>query len=143
MLALGNGSSAEAAFDPQTAGPDANGLGTPYPLYAFAAAVAEVAVTKKGIEVKRITVAADVGRAVDAAAARARATAGVRDGIALALGKAAARTVKIDVMLVEDPEPQAAFGAIGLGEQAAIATVPAIANAIRAATGKPVKKLPV
>jgi len=142
-LALGNGSSAEALFDPQTAGPDANGLGTPYPLYAFAAAVAEVAVTKKGVDVKRITVAADVGRAVDAAAAKARATAGVRDGIALALGTAAARTVKIEIMLVEDPEPQGAFGAIGLGEQAAIATVPAIANAIRAATGKPVKKLPV
>jgi SAM-dependent methyltransferase len=142
-LALGSGSSAEALFDPQTAGPDANGLGTPYPLYAFAAAVAEVAVSKKGIEVKRITVAADVGRALDPAAAKARATEGVRDGIALALGKAAARSVRIDVMLVEDPEPQGAFGAIGLGEQAAIATVPAIANAIRAATGKPVTKLPV
>lgn len=140
---LGDQPSSEATFDPQTAGPDANGLGTPYPLYAFAAAVAEVAVTKKGIEVKRVTVAADVGRAVDAAAARARATEGVRDGIALALGKAAARSAKIDVMLIEDPEPQAAFGAIGLGEQAAIATVPAIANAIRAATGKPVKKLPI
>ena len=45
--------------------------------------------------------------------------------------------------LLETPQPEAAEGLNGVGEPPAIASTPAIAAALRAATGRPVTRVPV
>jgi CO/xanthine dehydrogenase Mo-binding subunit len=45
--------------------------------------------------------------------------------------------------LIEEPEPGAPFGAKGIGEPPTISSTAAIAAAIRAATGRPVTRVPV
>ena len=45
--------------------------------------------------------------------------------------------------MIEEPEPQAPLGAKGIGEPPCISVTPAIAAAIRAATGKELPRVPV
>ena len=45
--------------------------------------------------------------------------------------------------LVEEPEPGAPFGAKGVGEPPTISSTPAVVAAIRAATGRPLDRVPV
>jgi CO/xanthine dehydrogenase Mo-binding subunit len=47
------------------------------------------------------------------------------------------------VALVEEPEPGAPFGAKGVGEPPTISSTPVIVAALRAATGKPLTRVPV
>ncbi|MBI4581163.1 MAG: xanthine dehydrogenase family protein molybdopterin-binding subunit [Planctomycetes bacterium] len=51
-------------------------------------------------------------------------------------------TLDVDVILVEDPEPEGPFGAKGISEVGLIPTVPAITNAIYNAVGARIKDLP-
>jgi CO/xanthine dehydrogenase Mo-binding subunit len=44
---------------------------------------------------------------------------------------------------VEEPEPGSPYGVKGIGEHATIAAAPAIVSALRAATGRPLERLPV
>jgi CO/xanthine dehydrogenase Mo-binding subunit len=48
----------------------------------------------------------------------------------------------IEVILIEDPDPNGPFGAKGIAEAAAIPSAPAITNAIHAATGIRIRRLP-
>jgi CO/xanthine dehydrogenase Mo-binding subunit len=45
--------------------------------------------------------------------------------------------------LIEDPEPGAPFGAKGVGEPPAISSTPAVVAAVRAATGRPLTRVPM
>ena len=47
------------------------------------------------------------------------------------------------IALIEEPEPGAPFGAKGVGEAPTISSSAAVAAAIRAATGRPIQRLPV
>jgi CO/xanthine dehydrogenase Mo-binding subunit len=49
----------------------------------------------------------------------------------------------IQTILVEEHEPTGPFGAKGVGEPGIIAAAPAVANAIAAATGARIRKLPL
>ena len=46
-------------------------------------------------------------------------------------------------IMIDDPEPQAPLGAMGIGEPPCISVTPAIVAAIRAATGKDLTRVPV
>ena len=48
----------------------------------------------------------------------------------------------ITSILIEDPSPVGPFGAKGVGEQALIATAPAILNAVHHATGVRIRRVP-
>ena len=50
---------------------------------------------------------------------------------------------EMDVIFVEDPEPQGPYGAKGIGEPALVPTAPAIFNAVRHATGIRVTQAPL
>jgi CO/xanthine dehydrogenase Mo-binding subunit len=45
--------------------------------------------------------------------------------------------------LIEEPDPQAPLGAKGVGEPPCISVTPAIANAIRAAVGRDLPRVPL
>jgi CO/xanthine dehydrogenase Mo-binding subunit len=45
--------------------------------------------------------------------------------------------------LVEEPEPGAPFGAKGVGEPPTLSSTPAVAAAIRAATGRELPRVPI
>ncbi len=47
------------------------------------------------------------------------------------------------VALIEEPEPDAPFGAKGVGEPPVISSTPAIVAALRAASGQPLTRVPV
>jgi CO/xanthine dehydrogenase Mo-binding subunit len=50
---------------------------------------------------------------------------------------------EVSVVLVEEPEPGAPFGAKGVGEPPTISSTPAIVAALRQATGRPLTRVPV
>jgi len=49
----------------------------------------------------------------------------------------------VDSVLVEDPEPLAPYGIKGVGEASAVVATAAVAAAMRAATGRPLSRVPV
>ncbi|MBJ7271331.1 MAG: xanthine dehydrogenase family protein molybdopterin-binding subunit, partial [Ilumatobacteraceae bacterium] len=50
---------------------------------------------------------------------------------------------KVVAIMIEEPEPQAPLGAKGIGEPPCISVTPAIAAAIRNATGKDLPRVPI
>ena len=142
LLAKPGAATAEGTYAPAVTGPDGAGLGTPFGVYGFAAVLAEVEVDigRGTLAVRRLDGAVDVGFAVDAKLQGRRAEKKMAEGLVLALGgpsKAA-----ITCALIEDPEPQAAFGAKSLGDTALLGVAPALLNAFRHTTGVPLKRLP-
>ena len=148
------------SFDPPTTPLDARGQGAPYATYAFGAQIALVDVdTELGtVTPLRIHAAHDVGRAINPAQVEGQIEGGIAQGIGLALMEEylPGRTEnlhdyliptigdvpEIEVIIVEDPEPQGPFGAKGVGEPGLVPTAPAILGAIRHATGVRVTKVP-
>ena len=124
---------------------------------SFAAMVAEVDVTG-GVRVPRVWAALDCGIAVNPDAVRAQ----IEGSIALGLSAALMEEVRIEngrvvqanfedypilrlpempaveVEIVESREPPG-----GVGEPGVPVIAPAVANAVSAATGKPVRRLPI
>jgi CO/xanthine dehydrogenase Mo-binding subunit len=49
----------------------------------------------------------------------------------------------VEIALIEQPEEGAPFGAKGVGETPSLASTPAVAAAIRAATGKELPRVPI
>jgi CO/xanthine dehydrogenase Mo-binding subunit len=147
-------------FDPPTTPLDEDGQGAPYASYAFAAQMAEIEIdTRLGtVQVKRITAAHDVGRAINPIQVEGQIHGGVAQGIGLALMEEylPGRTEnlhdyliptigdvpEIECLLIEDPEPLGPYGAKGIGEPALIPTAPAILNAIHHATGIRLRRIP-
>jgi CO/xanthine dehydrogenase Mo-binding subunit len=155
IVLLGTGT-----FDPPTTPQDANGQGDPYATYAFAAQIAQVEVDMElgTTRVLRMVAAHDVGRAVNPIQVEGQVHGGIAQGLGMALMEeyVAGRTdnlhdyliptagdmPRIDVLLVEHPEPLAAYGAKGVGEPALVPAAPAILSAIRHATGARIRRLP-
>lgn len=124
----------------------------------YMAQVAEVSVKDGEVKVHRVTVAADLGRMVNPDTVEAQIqssivfgmSAGLMQEITLDKGRVQQtnynnypvvrmhESPKIDIVLVPSKEKPG-----GIGEPATALVVPAIANAVAAATGKRVRKLPL
>ena len=147
-------------FDPPTTPLDADGQGTPYAAYAFAAqaALVEVDTALGTVKVLRIAAAHDVGRAVNPTQVEGQIHGGIAQGLGLALMEEylPGRTDNlhdyliptigdippIETLLIERPDPIGPFGAKGVGEPALVATAPAILGAIHHATGARITRVP-
>jgi CO/xanthine dehydrogenase Mo-binding subunit len=132
-------------FTPATTGPDAAGMGTPFPVYGFAAALVAVSVDVASgrVAIREAAVAADVGRAVAAVAQKRRLQERAVAVLARMFDGVAVRTPAIACHLIEDAEPCAGLGIKWLGEEGGFALAPALANALHDALGRPVVRLPV
>jgi isoquinoline 1-oxidoreductase subunit beta len=126
---------------------------------SYLAQVAEVEVAKEGtVRVRRVVCAIDCGTVVNPDTVQAQLQSGIMFGVTAALyGEITLKNGRveqsnfdnyqilrmneapaIEVHIVRSPEPPG-----GMGETGTSAIVPAIANAIFAATGKRLRKMPV
>jgi CO/xanthine dehydrogenase Mo-binding subunit len=147
------------SFDPET------GQCEPHISYSFGTQIAlvEVDVETGAVEVVKMWAATDCGRVINPAMAWGQVAGGVHMGVGYALTEdfcqqnGVARTrrfseyaiptildmpgelISVDVEVLD---PLGPFGAKGLGETPALATAPAILNAIAAATGARITSLP-
>ncbi len=148
-------------FDPPTTPQDANGQGSPYASYAFAAQIAlvEVDLDLGTTKVLRVAAAHDVGRAINPTQVEGQIHGGILQGLGLALMEAyvpgktenlhdyliptIGDAPQMEVLLIEDRDPLGPGGAKGVGEPGLIATAPAILGAIEHATGVRMLQVPV
>lgn len=149
-----------------------SGVG-PSPAYSFSACVVEVEVDPKTgwIEVPKIWIAHDIGRALNPVLARGQVIGGVYMGLSEALmeeqafrrlpEKLSAALVHkmpsmleyksltaldmpdVDVALIEDPDPNCPFGAKEVGQGPLLPVMPALANAVFDAVGVRIDEIPV
>lgn len=144
---------------------DELGQGNCHTAFAFAAhrAVVDVDVELGLVKVVQVATAQDVGRALNPLSVLGQ----IEGGVAMGLGLAVMEEIVLDggwirnasftdyllptfldtpavlASLVEEPEPLSPLGAKGVGESPCISVTPAIANAIRAATGRAINRVPV
>jgi isoquinoline 1-oxidoreductase beta subunit len=137
----------------------ARGIAVHYTFGSYAAEVAEVSVDAKNrLRVHRVVAAVDVGIAVNPLSVEAQTQGGIIDGLSAAMfgaitvdrGRVKQATFddypllrhrdapQIDVHIVPSTEKPTGFGEIALPPLA-----PAVANAIFAATGRRVRRLPI
>ena len=153
--------SGEGRFDPPTAPLDAAGQGAPYASYAFGAQIARVEVDLElgTTKVLEVVAAHDVGRAINPTQVEGQIHGGIAQGLGLALMEeylpgqtenlhdylipTFGDMPKMEVILIEDPEPLGPFGAKGVGEPGLIPTAAAMLGAIHHATGVRVTHVPV
>ena len=133
----------------------------------FCAQLAEVSVDEETgqVQVERLVVVQDVGRAINPLAIQGQMMGGATQGIGWALYEALAydeqgqllsgswmdyavpRTLhaapEIETVCVEVPTDRGPFGARGVGEPPVIATAAAVANAVADATGRRMRNLPI
>jgi aldehyde oxidoreductase len=147
-------------FDPPTEPLDAKGQGVPYATYGFAAQIVALDVDRAlgTVRLDRFVAAHDIGRAINPTLVEGQIHGGIAQGIGLALMEeyVPGRTEnlhdyliptfgdvpRIDIILIEAPEPLGPYGAKGVGEPALIPAAPAILGAIRHATGVSIRKIP-
>jgi CO/xanthine dehydrogenase Mo-binding subunit len=134
---------------------------------AFACAamrvVVEVDVELGLTRVVWIGTAQDVGRAINPQAVEGQIEGGTAQGLGLALMEeiqtrdglitnasftdylipTTLDMPPVDSVLVEDPEPDAPYGVKGVGEPPTVVSTAAIVSALRAATGRPLTRVPV
>ena len=156
----GDALSGVGTFDPPTTALDANGQGSPYATYGFAAQIAEVEVDMElaTVRVLRMVAAHDLGRAINPTQVEGQIEGGIAQGLGMALmeeyipGRSdnlhdyliptIGDVPPIECILIEDAEPLGPHGAKGIGEPALIPTAPAIFGAIHHATGVRVRAAP-
>ena len=147
-------------FDPPATPLDEQGQGEPYGTYAFAAqlAVVEVDMELGTTKVLRMVAAHDVGKAINPTLVEGQIHGGIAQGLGLALMEeylpghtenlhdylipTVGDMPEIEVILVEDPDPNGPYGAKGVGEPGLVPTAPAILAAIKSATGVRMKMVP-
>ncbi|MBV9023325.1 MAG: molybdopterin-dependent oxidoreductase [Streptomycetaceae bacterium] len=145
---------------------DDSGQGDAFVGLAFAAvrAVVDVDIELGSVRVVEMTVAQDVGRVLNPRQVEARIEAGVTQGVGMALMedlRTSRGTVKrpsltgyalptaLDapqvriVKLVEERDVVASFGAKAVSAVPVVTSPAAVAAAVRAATGRPVSRLPI
>jgi isoquinoline 1-oxidoreductase subunit beta len=125
---------------------------------SYMAQVAEVSVDAQGVKVHKVTVAADVGHMINPDTVEAQIQSSIVFGISAGLMQEITmdkgrvqqtnysdfpvvrmfQAPTVDIVLVNSTEKPG-----GIGEPATALVVPAIANAVFAATGKRVRKLPL
>ncbi|CAA9434677.1 MAG: Xanthine dehydrogenase, molybdenum binding subunit [uncultured Pseudonocardia sp.] len=147
------------AIDPET------GQGTAHVQYAFSAhrAVVDVDVELGLVKVVALDTAQDVGKAINPDAVLGQIQGGSVQGMGLALMEEVVVTDGIvrnpsltdyliptildtppmQIRVLEYADPHAPYGVRGVGEPPTISSGPAVAAAIRAATGRPVLRVPV
>jgi CO/xanthine dehydrogenase Mo-binding subunit len=158
---------ASAQYRPHPTEPlDASGQGDAFAGLAFTAmrAVVDVDVELGTVHVVEVTAAQDVGRALNPQQVHARIEGGVTQGVGLALmeelrleeGRVAepsltgyrlptamdAPVVRVAALL-EERDVVAPFGAKGVGDAPVAAAAAAVAAGVRAASGRPVQRLPI
>jgi 4-hydroxybenzoyl-CoA reductase subunit alpha len=149
-----------------------SGVG-PSPAYSFSACVVEVGVDPKTgwIDVPKIWIAHDIGRALNPVLARGQVIGGVYMGLSEAMMEeqafrrlpeklssalvhrmpsmleykslTALDMPEVDVALIEDPDPNCPFGAKEVGQGPLLPVMPALANAIFDAVGVRIDEIPV
>jgi CO/xanthine dehydrogenase Mo-binding subunit len=146
-------------LDPET------GQGNAHVQYAFAAhrAVVDVDTELGLVKVVELTTAQDVGKAMNPLAVAGQIHGGAAQGLGLALmeeiqvsGGAVRNPSFTDYLIptildmppmrldiLELADPHAPYGLRGVGEPPTISSTPAIVAAIRAATGRPLRRVPV
>jgi xanthine dehydrogenase D subunit len=146
-------------LDPET------GQGNAHVQYAFAAhrAVVDVDTELGLVKVVELTTAQDVGKAMNPLAVAGQIHGGTAQGLGLALMEEIQVSggvvrnpsftdyliptildmppMKLDILELADPH--APYGLRGVGEPPTISSTPAIVAAIRAATGRPLRRVPV
>ncbi|SFT88770.1 molybdopterin-dependent oxidoreductase [Sedimentitalea nanhaiensis] len=150
----------EQSYDPPTQALDENGQGRPYAVYGYGAQMAELEVDMElgTVQVRRMTAAHDLGRAINPRLAEGQIEGGIAQGLGMALMEEfiPGRTEnlhdyliptvgdmpEIRSILIEKPDPEGPMGAKGLGEHVLIPTAPAILNAIRHGCGARITCLP-
>ncbi len=152
--------SSSATYDPPTTALDEDGQGEPYAQFGYGAHLAELEVDLElgTVQLRRITAAHDVGRAVNPTLVEGQIEGGVAQGIGMALMEeyvpgrnenlhdylipTIGDVPEVVSILVESGDPVGPYGAKGIGEHALVPTAPAILNAIRDAVGAGVRRLP-
>ncbi len=148
-------------FDPPTTRLDKEtGKGIPYVTYGFATHMTEVQVEEAtgACRVKKVYASHDVGKGINPTLIKGQIHGGISMGIGFALleefipGETTSfdsyylptsmDMPRIEVLLVEDPEPTGPYGAKGVGEPALIPQAASIVNAIRDAAQVNVYELP-
>ena len=144
---------------------DENGQGNCHVAFAFVAhrAVVDVDVELGLVKVVQIATAQDVGRSLNPLALLGQIEGGIAQGLGLAVMEeiivdngivknpsftdyllpTALDAPTVLAIAIEEPDPQAPMGAKGVGEPPCISVTPAIAAAIRAATGREISRVPV
>ena len=157
---------ASVRFQHRTTFPlDADGQGDAHVSMACAAhrAVVDVDPDLGLVRVVQVATAQDAGRVLNPTAALGQVEGGISQGVGLAtmeevvLADGAPRNAsftdylipttldvpEVVVDWVEVPEPDAPFGAKGVGEPPVISSTPAVVAAVRAATGRPLTRVPM
>lgn len=157
----------EATYRPRAteAGDPTTGRGDVHVAWMFVAhrAVVDVDVELGTVKVVQIATSQDVGRAVHPREVHGQILGGIAQGLGLALNEelrvhdgialnpsftdylvpTAADMPEVLVDLVEVAEPEAPYGLKGVGEPPSLSSTPAIAAAIRAASGAPLRRVPI
>ena len=145
----------------------------PSPAYSFSACVVETEVDEKTgwIDVPKIWIAHDIGRAINPVLARGQVIGGVYMGLGEALmeeqvfrrlpAKLSGALVhrvpsmldyksltsldmpEVEVALIEDPDPNCPYGAKEVGQGPLLPVMPAVANAIFDAVGVRIDEVPI
>ena len=144
---------------------DADGQGDAHVSFACAAhrAVVDVDPELGLVRVVHLATAQDVGKVLNPVQCLGQVEGGIAQGVGLAVMEellvsggrvlnpsftdylipTALDAPTVTVSYIEVPEPGAPFGAKGVGEPPVISSTPAVVAAIRAATGKPLVRVPV
>lgn len=147
------------AIDPET------GQGDAHIAFAFAAhrAVVDVDVDLGLVRAVELLTVQDVGRAMNPAAVEGQIEGGSAQGLGLALLEeiqivdgqvlnpsftdylipTSADMPPVEVKLLEHPHPDSPYGLNGVGEPPTLSSTPAVANAVRAATGLDLERVPI
>jgi xanthine dehydrogenase D subunit len=141
------------------------GQGDAHVQFAFSAhrAVVDVDVELGLVKVVALDTAQDVGRAINPQAVEGQIHGGSAQGLGLAIMEevqvvdgivrnpsftdylipTVLDVPPMQVLLLENPDPHAPYGVRGVGEPPTISSGPAIVAAIRRATGRPIRRVPV
>ncbi len=150
----------EETYDPPTKPLNANGQGSPYAQFGYAAQMAMVEVDVKLGTVRAVKFAAahDVGKAINPMLVEGQIQGGIAQGLGMALMEEfmPGRTENlhdyliptigdmppVEPIIIEVPDAHGPYGAKGLGEHVLIPTAPAILNAIFSACGARIRHVP-
>jgi xanthine dehydrogenase D subunit len=150
---------------PPTEEPDEFGQGAVHAGFAVAAhrAVVDVDPDLGLVRVLQVDTAQDVGKALNPGAVVGQMEGGILQGVGLAVMEELViddgvirnptftdyllptflDAPDVETRIIEDPDHWGPFGAKGIGEPPTISSTPAVVAAIRAATGRPLTRVPV